>query len=279
MAATASEKASSCEAVSEPDGSDSASASASADDESADGAASSSDVAPSSSAASASSPEDCPETPAASSSAASAAGDNDDDGHGSIPESDEDGHGSIPEPDATESDGSGRSSAASSGDGATQSEDDSGSKPGSAATATVAPSKVVETFDADASQTLEEHAASHNFPMHVKTCGPCRFWKHRVKWSVYCSATNPVTLKKETWLGHAGCGFGVCLFCAAHGGGRCRSSFGRGKGSLRRLQNITRHAKYKEHQEAEAACTLASDVLQATESLKVACRTSLATLI
>ena len=249
MAATASEKASSCEAVSEPDGSDSASTSASTD-ESADGAASSSDAASES--------EDCPETP-------SAAGDNDEDGHGSIPESDEDGHGSIPEPAATakaspraavsESDGSGRSSAASSGDGATQSEDGSGSKPGSAATATVAPSKFVETFDVDASQTLEEHAASHNFPMHVRTCGPCRFWKHRVKYSAYCSATNPVTLKKETWLGHAGCGFGVCLFCAAHGGGRCRSSFGRGKGSLSRLQNITRHAKFKEHQEAEAACT------------------------
>ena len=128
-----------------------------------------------------------------------------------------------------------------------------GSKPGSAATATVAPSKFVETFAVDVSQTLEEHTASHNFPMHVKTCGPCRFWKHRVQWSASCSATNPVTLKKETWLGHAGCGFGVCLFCAAYRGSRCRSDLGRGKGGFSRLQNIVRHTRSKDHQEAEAA--------------------------
>ena len=82
----------------------------------------------------------------------------------------------------SEADGSASSSASSSGKGSTQSsEDGSGSKPGSAATAKVDSSKVVETFDVDASQTLAEHAASHNFPIHVRECGPCRFWKHRVQ--------------------------------------------------------------------------------------------------
>ena len=74
-----------------------------------------------------------------------------------------------------------------------------------------------------------------------------------MEWSASCSATNPVTLKKETWLGHAGGGLGVCLFCAAYRGLRCRSDLGRGTGSFRRIQNIQRHAQYKEHQEAEAA--------------------------
>ena len=269
MAATVSEKASPCEAVSEPDGSASRSAAASssssssssaAADESADGAASSS--------AAASESEDGPEPPvaatassegasepdaSASSSAASAAGDSDEDGRGSSPEPAATAKAS-PSAAVSESDGSASSSASSSGDGSTQSsEDGSGSKPGSAATAKVAPSKVVETFDVGASQTLAEHAASHNFPMHVRTCGPCRFWKHRVKWSVSCSAKNPVTLKKETWLGHAGGGSGVCLFCAAYKGRLCLSDFGRGVASLCRIQNIQRHAKCQEHREAEAA--------------------------
>ena len=185
----------------------------------------------------------------ASSSAASAAGD-----------SDEDGRGSSPEPAATakaavsEADGSASSSASSSGDDSTQSsEDGSGSNPGSAATAKVAPSKVVETFDAGTCQTLAEHAASHDFPMHVKTCGSCRFWKHRLRWSVSCAATNPVTLKKDTWLGAAENGWGVCLICAAYRGRRCRSDFGRGVGNFRRLANILRHAACKEHQQAEDA--------------------------
>ena len=133
------------------------------------------------------------------------------------------------------------------------SEDGSVSEPGTAATAKVDSSKVVETFDVDASQTLAEHAASHNFPMHVRQCGACRFWKHREKWSASCSATNPVTQKKETWLGHAGGGLGVCLLCAAFKGSRCRSDWGRGTGCFRRVQNIHRHAKCQEHQDAEAA--------------------------
>ena len=273
MAATASENASPCEAVSEPDGSASPSAAASAGesadgsastavaapaDESADGAASSSDAASESEdgperAATASSEGASEPDASASSSVASAAGDSDEDGRCSIPEPAATAKAS-PRAAVSESDGSGSSAASSTGDGSTQSsEDGGGSKPGSAATATVAPSKFVETFDVNASQTLEEHAASHNFPNRVKTCGPCRFWKHRVKWSASCSATNPVTQKKETWLGHAGGGLGVCLFCAAYRGSRCRSDLGRGKGNFSRWQNILRHATCKEHQEAEAA--------------------------
>ena len=104
-----------------------------------------------------------------------------------------------------------------------------------------------------ASQTLAEHAASHNFPTHVIQCGACRFWKQKEKWSACCSATNPETQKKETWLGHAGGGLGVCLLCAAFKGSRCKSALGRGTGSFRRLQNIRRHATCQEHREAEAA--------------------------
>ena len=206
--------------------------------------------------ASASEPDDSASEPdasasepdaSASSSAASAAGDRDEDGRGSIPEPAATAKVS-PRAAVSESEGSG------SGDGSTQSaKDGSGSEPGSLATATVVPSKVVETFGVDASQTLEEHAASHNFPTHVKTCGPCRFWKQRAKWSASCSAKNPVTLQKETCLGHAGGGFGVCLFCAAHRGSQCRSDFGRGIGSFSRLYNIKRHSTCEEHQAAEAA--------------------------
>ena len=99
----------------------------------------------------------------------------------------------------------------------------------------------------EASQALGEHAANHDFPAHLSTCGTCRFWKRRKKWSASCSAMNPVTLKKETWLGRAGGGYIVCLFCAA----RPRSNSEIARGS--RLANLVRHAKCKEHLEAEAA--------------------------
>ena len=122
-----------------------------------------------------------------------------------------------------------------------------------AATAKVDSGKVIETFGVSAAQTLQEHATSHDYPMHVGSCGACRFWKHREKWSASCSAINPVTRKKETWLGHAGGGLGVCLFCAAFRGSKCRSALGRGTGSLLSVRNIHRHTACKEHQDAEAA--------------------------
>ena len=103
---------------------------------------------------------------------------------------DGDGSQAVPRAAATEADGSstGETSAESSEDG-------SASEAGTAATAKVDSSTVVETFDVGASQTLAQHAASHNFPMHVRQCGACRFWKHREKWSASCSSTNSVTQK------------------------------------------------------------------------------------
>ena len=177
-------------------------------------------------------------------------------------DSDEDGRCTSPEPAATGKfapsegvpgrDGSAGRSASSPGNGSTQPpEYGSGGKPISAATAKGAPSKVVEKFEVEASLALGEHAANHDFPAHVSTCNACRFWKHRKKWSVACSAMNPVTLKKETWLGHAGGGYIVCLFCAARP--RSNSEIARGRGSCSRLANLVRHAKCKEHLEAEAA--------------------------
>ena len=161
-----------------------------------------------------------------------------------------DGDGDEGPSNAAETDADGSATGTCSGE---SSEDGSVSEPGTAATAKVDSSKVVETFDGGAWQTLAEHAASHNFPMHVGQCGVCRFWKDKEMWSAACSATNPVTQKKETWLGHAGGGLGICLFCAAFKGSRCLSDLGRGAGSFSRLRNIRRHATCKEHQEAEAA--------------------------
>ena len=90
----------------------------------------------------------------------------------------------------------------------------------SAVAATPKASKAVEKFDV-VSITLEEHVASHDFPMHVKTCGACRFWKYRHQWSASFSAKNPVTGKQETWIGCAGGRFAVCFLCSAFKGSRC----------------------------------------------------------
>ena len=164
---------------------------------------------------------------------------------------DEDDRGSKPEPKATEK---GPSSAAETeADGSVtgtcsgeSSEDGSVSETGTAATAKVDSSKVVETFDGGASQTLAEHVASHNFPMHVRQCGACRFWQHKEAWSAACSATNPATQKKETWLGHAGGGLGVCLFCAAFKGGRCRTDLGRGIATFSRYRRADRFRRCRQ---------------------------------
>ena len=97
-----------------------------------------------------------------------------------------------------------------------------------------------EKFDANAFGTLEEHVASHNFPAHVATCGPCKFWKHRWKWSDKFSNLNPVTQKKETWLGCQN-GYAIVLFCAADTSASRHNAFGRGTGSSMRKDNIARH--------------------------------------
>ena len=77
--------------------------------------------------------------------------------------------GRFPKPsNAAETDTDGSVTGKCSGE---SSEDGSVSEPGTAATAKVDSSKVVETFDLGASQTLAAHAASHNFPMHVRQCG------------------------------------------------------------------------------------------------------------
>ena len=33
-------------------------------------------------------------------------------------------------------------------------------------------------FQPDEFGTLEEHVTKHNFPQHLRTCGPCKFWKN-----------------------------------------------------------------------------------------------------
>ena len=100
-----------------------------------------------------------------------------------------------------------------------------------------APSKAVEEFE-HVSMTLEEHVASHDYPKHISTCGACKFWKNKERWSASLSATNPVTLKPETWIGCVGGRFAVCLLCSAFKGPRCQSTLGKGVGSFQRLRNL-----------------------------------------
>ena len=106
-----------------------------------------------------------------------------------------------------------------------------------------------ETFDPRHWVSLEHHIENHEYPAHVTTCGPCQFWKNRWQWSSVCSSPNPVTNKKETWLGCQN-GFGICLLCAAYRGDKARSALGRGTACLRRFANLKRHAEFPEHQDA-----------------------------
>ena len=107
-----------------------------------------------------------------------------------------------------------------------------------------------ERFDANTFTTLEEHVASHNFPKHAATCGPCHFWKNRWKWSLEFCCTNPVSQKKETWLACKS-GFALCLICSAMG--KSRTQFGQGKGSFLRKSALKRHARCGEHTAAAQA--------------------------
>ena len=56
---------------------------------------------------------------------------------------------------------------------------------------------VGEAFDPCNFGGLAEHVKTHNFPEHVRTCGPCKFWKHRWKWSLQASFKNPGTGNRE----------------------------------------------------------------------------------
>ena len=134
------------------------------------------------------------------------------------------------------------------------SEEDGGSSSEAAvvATAKAAPSRIVEKFEL-VSITLEEHVASHDYPKHVSTCGACKFWKNKMQISASLSATNPVTLKAEPWIGCVNGQFAICLFCSAFKGPRCLSRLGKGWGSFDRVQNLVRHTQSEEHQAAEAA--------------------------
>ena len=87
------------------------------------------------------------------------------------------------------------------------------------------------TLEAQAFGTVEEHAASHDFPAHVVNCGPCRFWKNRWAWSAEFSYPNPVSQNSETWLGCKS-GFAICFLCAAHKGAASSTQLGRGLGSF-----------------------------------------------
>ena len=107
-----------------------------------------------------------------------------------------------------------------------------------------------ERFDANTFGTLQEHVASHNFPKHVATCGPCHFWNNRWRWSVEFAYFNPVSQKKETWLACKN-GFALCLICSAMD--KARTSFGQGMGSFRWKLALQRHAKCAEHKSAVQA--------------------------
>ncbi len=107
----------------------------------------------------------------------------------------------------------------------------------------------VEHFQAHAFGTLEEHVASHDYPAHVATCGPCKFWKNRRKWSDEFSCLSPVSQKKETWLGCKS-GFAICLICAGDKIWADRTKYGRGTGRLLRKDNIKRHAGKATHESA-----------------------------
>ena len=89
-------------------------------------------------------------------------------------------------------------------------------------------------------QSLEDHVRGHDFPAHVRTCGPCRFWKHRWKWSQELTFQNTVSGKREPWLGYQN-GAAVCIVCAAYTGPGKRDSFASGSGSFLRVSNLKRH--------------------------------------
>ena len=100
--------------------------------------------------------------------------------------------------------------------------------------------------------TLEEHVKAHNFPMHVRTCGPCKFWKNRWKWSMQASFANTVTGQRETWLECVG-GFAACKVCRQYGGSVRRNNLALGRGTFLKFQNILRHGNATSAQQKKLA--------------------------
>ena len=98
--------------------------------------------------------------------------------------------------------------------------------------------------------TLEDHIRSHNFPRHVKTCGPCHYYKNRPKWSTEFCCKNPVTQKDEPWLA---CKFGFALCTICEQMGEKQTSFGQGKGSFLHKKSLKTHARCPTHLRAEEA--------------------------
>ena len=93
---------------------------------------------------------------------------------------------------------------------------------------------------------------AHNFPMHVRTCGPCKFWQNRWKWSMQASFANTVTGQRETWLMCVG-GFAACKVCRQYGGSARRDDLALGRGSFARVQNILRHGNATSAQQKKLA--------------------------
>ena len=99
---------------------------------------------------------------------------------------------------------------------------------------------MIETFVSKFG-SLEDHVRGHDFPAHVRTCGPCKYWKNRWKWSQELTFQNKVSGKSEPWLGFQN-GAAVCIVCAAYSGPGKRDTFATGSGSFLRLSNLKRHA-------------------------------------
>ena len=75
-----------------------------------------------------------------------------------------------------------------------------------AATAKADPSIVVERFAVAAAQTLAEHVAEHNYPVHVRQFGACPFWKHRKACGDLPGTSSPVaSISAETALANEDC--------------------------------------------------------------------------
>ena len=110
----------------------------------------------------------------------------------------------------------------------------------------------VEAFEPKAFGALEDHIKSHNFPAHIKTCGPCKFWKNRWKWSAMTTFRNELTRQDESWLAIKN-GQAICIVCAAYNGPGTKDSYAIGVGSLLRASNLKRHGNLTWNQKQKLA--------------------------
>ena len=82
---------------------------------------------------------------------------------------------------------------------------------------------------------------ARNFPTHVGTCGPGKFWKNRWKWCIQASFLNTVTCQREPWLMCVD-GFAACKVCQQYSGYARRDDLALGRGTfITQFQNILRH--------------------------------------